>query len=230
MDWLGLADLAIDLTQSAFGEAVVYTPQGGGSALSLLAPFDEAFETVESHEGGEFYAVQPMLELKVASVAPAAPRAGDRFTVRGLLYEVDRVRLNGQGAAECYGIRVDAPVGELLAVIGGGVQQRAQTVETVDAQTVNGVGIRLEAGKGYALTLHAVGYASGSVIGSYTRRANARLVDGVAVLSVVESEFTAETHAGLGAAFAVSGADVSASVTGIAGSTVSWATAIFWQA
>jgi hypothetical protein len=80
--------------QSALGETVTYTPQGG-SAVSLQGIFTADYYA--ALEGGELQvaSTKPAVSFPVSSVPNAAP--GDSVTAQGTDYEVAEVQPDGMG-------------------------------------------------------------------------------------------------------------------------------------
>jgi len=85
---------AARIFQSALGETVTYTPQGG-DAVSLQGIFTADYYA--ALEGGELQvaSTKPAVSLPVADVPNAAQ--GDGVTVQGTAYTVAEVQPDGMG-------------------------------------------------------------------------------------------------------------------------------------
>ncbi|WP_439611502.1 head-tail joining protein [Reyranella sp.] len=93
---MSLFDGMAEIFRDTFGEAVIYTP-AGAAPLAIEAIYFETPLTIAHDDGGAPVDSQAK-ELHVAAADVAAPREGDRATVRGVTYKVvPPFRPDGQG-------------------------------------------------------------------------------------------------------------------------------------
>ena len=85
----GLADLAAVAVRDTFGETAVYTAPGG-SAESVMAPFDAGFASIQIVDGVGVDSIDPVVDVRLADLA-AAPVQRATVVVAGTTYEVVRV-------------------------------------------------------------------------------------------------------------------------------------------
>jgi hypothetical protein len=90
-----LTSAVLNACMSAFGEDVVYTPQGG-SAATVSGIFNAQTYVIE--QGVPVLSYQPSLGLKVSDLA-SNPRIGDSVSVRSVSYKVVSVDVDGEGGA-----------------------------------------------------------------------------------------------------------------------------------
>ena len=107
MAW-SLADTAIRAVRGEFGEAVEYRPAAGGGPYSIVAPFDEAYQTVRLEGEVEVAATRPVLDVRLADL-PVDPAEGDEVDVDGRTWTVEEVERDGRGSAKLYLHRRPAP-------------------------------------------------------------------------------------------------------------------------
>src|SRR5689334_7498274 len=86
---------------AVFGEAVTYRP-AGGSPFAMHGVFDEAYHSVSLTENGQSITTEmPVLGVRLADFAGHnPPKQGDKLSVRGGVYVVKDVHLDGHGHAK----------------------------------------------------------------------------------------------------------------------------------
>jgi len=96
MTWPDLASLAQTAGQAVFGEAVIYTPKGGGVTESMTGIFDGAAKRVALADGIEIETTVPVLSMHLEDFL-VAPEHGATVLVRSAAYSVIGVEPDGQG-------------------------------------------------------------------------------------------------------------------------------------
>lgn len=96
MGWRDTTRRIMDSVKSAFGEGITYTPVGG-SALSLVAVIDEAYEAVDPNTGASIISNQPIITIKIDDLGQL-PQKGDAVTMRSSNYLVIEYQTDGQAA------------------------------------------------------------------------------------------------------------------------------------
>lgn len=97
MAWSDAATMAQQAARTALGDSVTYTPDGG-SGESITAPFFSAFESVTLQGDVPVISEGPACAVYIADLTQT-PVAGDTITANSVVYTIEEVRLDGEGAA-----------------------------------------------------------------------------------------------------------------------------------
>lgn len=100
MVWTTLADLTLVATTGILGRDATYTP-AGGAAESVQGIFEaEAEDVLMSSEGVPIVSTAPYISFRIADLSQT-PVADDTVVVDSVTYDIDVVRIDGEGGVRC---------------------------------------------------------------------------------------------------------------------------------
>lgn len=82
-----------------FGEAVEYRPQPSGTAYSFRGIFNEKTLIQDITTGSLVLVDHPTLGVKLSDLSSGHPKQGDRISVRGTEYRIEKIERDGEAGA-----------------------------------------------------------------------------------------------------------------------------------
>lgn len=99
MAWSDMAAFTQKATRTVLGESLTYTPDGG-SGETLTAIFVEAHEELSLVGDVAVSTTNPFVSIRIAD-ASQTPAPGDTVTRSGVVWTIEDVREDGEGAVLC---------------------------------------------------------------------------------------------------------------------------------
>jgi hypothetical protein len=102
MAWRENTDRLLGHARDAFGEEVVFRPEGS-DRQELRGIFRSAHVMVDRATGASVSSNQPTVDVRLSDITGAPPAQGDIFLIRGVRYVVaDPPEADGEGAAKLF--------------------------------------------------------------------------------------------------------------------------------
>ena len=98
-DWNDHRNRLLGIAMKTFGgkDPVTYTPVSG-APVSIMGVFNEAYQPIDNATGLPLSSTQPALGVRLSDL-PAAPRKGDKATIKTKTYKVMDSHPDGGGGA-----------------------------------------------------------------------------------------------------------------------------------
>ncbi len=98
MDWDSLTDLVSATCRDTFGVPVGFTSATTGEQFQTVGIFDAEYKDVQALDGMIVQETYPRLGIRLGDF-PVLPDRGDQLMVKGVVYQVQEYRPDGQAGA-----------------------------------------------------------------------------------------------------------------------------------